>query len=562
MLPYQNCSNTFETQMVTSASQLPGANTPDDSHDPDNQASELVAPSELRAMVLSANRIQLSWQDNSADEVGFYIERSSDGGASYPQTQVVNVNVTTYIVSSLSPETTYHFRIRAFNGDRHSVYSNVVSATTMAEMTTPPPVSVPSAPSALAATAVSTTQINLSWTDNSHNETGFYIERATGAGSFSQIAQVGANVTSYSNTGLSSSTAYSYRIRSFNGTGISVYTATVVATTQSPPPPPPPPPPGTKMVFMASGHMGRTVMSCDGGQTWIRDRSDNDAARCWIDGPNYVECDHTASSSRGIDAGDGYFYANYGWGQNGSVRKSRDGITWTTIRTGGWGGGVAYALGSVWSLWGYNWARSTNGGQTWSQLRGPFEGMEHPLTYRAGDILFAVGRTPGIYLSRDGAATWESHPDINHQWATHFAYGNGIHLMVGGSSATRSLNEGRNWSHQANAISGSFIGLAFDGTHFVGWTSSGRWRSADGVTWSQTAITNNSSLSLLGPIAYNPETRTYVSIPNHWARYYTGQKALYSTNGVNWTELSTSAFRGGHPINHIAVGSIAENLCP
>ena len=57
----------------------------------------------------------------------------------------------------------------------------------------------------------------------------------------------------------------------------------------------------TKSVFMATGHMGRTVMSCDDGKSWINDRSENDNARCWSAStdPNYVECDHTPYSGRG-----------------------------------------------------------------------------------------------------------------------------------------------------------------------------------------------------------------------------------------------------------------------
>ena len=57
------------------------------------------------------------------------------------------------------------------------------------------------APSGLTASAASASQINLSWADNSTNETGFKIERKTGStGTYAQITTVGANVRSYSNT--------------------------------------------------------------------------------------------------------------------------------------------------------------------------------------------------------------------------------------------------------------------------------------------------------------------------------------------------------------------------
>jgi hypothetical protein len=92
---------------------------------------------------------------------------------------------------------------------------------------------VPNAPSNLTATAVSTSQINLSWADNSSNESGFKIERCQGNGctNFAQIAQVGINVTTFSNTGLSRNTRYRYRVRAFNGGGNSAYSNIAAART-------------------------------------------------------------------------------------------------------------------------------------------------------------------------------------------------------------------------------------------------------------------------------------------------------------------------------------------
>ena len=95
----------------------------------------------------------------------------------------------------------------------------------------------PAAPANLAATAVSSSQINLTWVDSDNTEQGFKIERCTGAGcsNFAQIATVGANVTSYSNTGLTASTSYSYRVRAYNVAGDSDYSNTASAVTQAAP---------------------------------------------------------------------------------------------------------------------------------------------------------------------------------------------------------------------------------------------------------------------------------------------------------------------------------------
>jgi uncharacterized repeat protein (TIGR02543 family) len=77
----------------------------------------------------------------------------------------------------------------------------------------------------------------LTWADNSSNETGFRIERKTGAaGMFSVITTTGPDVTSYNDSTLSDSTMYCYRVNAFNGAGSSPYTPEVCGTTPAPPP--------------------------------------------------------------------------------------------------------------------------------------------------------------------------------------------------------------------------------------------------------------------------------------------------------------------------------------
>ena len=72
----------------------------------------------------------------------------------------------------------------------------------------------------------------MAWTDNSNNEDGFKIERSpNGTSSWTQIATVGPNVTTYSNTGLTRNTRYYYRVRSYNALGNSGYSNTVNAKT-------------------------------------------------------------------------------------------------------------------------------------------------------------------------------------------------------------------------------------------------------------------------------------------------------------------------------------------
>jgi hypothetical protein len=67
--------------------------------------------------------------------------------------------------------------------------------------------------------AAAAPSLSLSWTDNSNNESGFRIERSSAGTSFTQIATVAANVTTYLDAGLANSTAYSYRVCAYNSAG-------------------------------------------------------------------------------------------------------------------------------------------------------------------------------------------------------------------------------------------------------------------------------------------------------------------------------------------------------
>jgi hypothetical protein len=95
---------------------------------------------------------------------------------------------------------------------------------------TPTPATTPAPPTNLTATAASSTQINLAWSDRSNNETGFRVERSADGTTFTQIAAVGTNITKYANTGLSGSTKYYYRVRAYNSSGNSAYSNTATAT--------------------------------------------------------------------------------------------------------------------------------------------------------------------------------------------------------------------------------------------------------------------------------------------------------------------------------------------
>ncbi|MCJ7624719.1 MAG: fibronectin type III domain-containing protein, partial [Anaerolineaceae bacterium] len=170
----------------------------------------LNAPTELAATAVSPDQIDLSWTDNSDDETAFHIERSLNGVSGWIEIDTVSGDSTSYQDTTLSCGTTYYYRVRAYrSGDTiFSEYSDTASATTDACPL--------DAPSELAANAVSPDQIDLSWTDNSDDETAFHIERSPdGISGWAEIATSAADATSYQNTTLSCGTTYYYRVRAY-----------------------------------------------------------------------------------------------------------------------------------------------------------------------------------------------------------------------------------------------------------------------------------------------------------------------------------------------------------
>ena len=90
-----------------------------------------AAPSNLTLQVVSYRQIDLTWQDNSNNEGGFWIERCTGSGCTnFFQIAQAGSNVTGYSNAGLTAETTYTYRIRAFNSAGNSGYSNAAEGTT------------------------------------------------------------------------------------------------------------------------------------------------------------------------------------------------------------------------------------------------------------------------------------------------------------------------------------------------------------------------------------------------------------------------------------------------
>ncbi len=189
-----------------------------------------VAPSNLVATAASSTSINLTWSDNSNDEAGFRVYRGTTSGTVTTLVTTLGAGTTTYTNTSLTALTTYYYKVTSYNSAGESVASNIANATTGT-----PPVTPPVAPSNLVATAASSTSINLTWSDNSNDESGFRVYRGTTSGTVTTlVTTLGAGTTTYTNTSLTAATTYYYKVTTYNSAGESVASNIANATTTTP----------------------------------------------------------------------------------------------------------------------------------------------------------------------------------------------------------------------------------------------------------------------------------------------------------------------------------------
>ncbi|MBN1671663.1 MAG: fibronectin type III domain-containing protein, partial [Kiritimatiellae bacterium] len=257
-----------------------------------------AAPASLAAASLSTTSIRVTWTDNSSNEAGFKLERSLNG-STWSQITQPGANVSAYTDSGLAAATTYYYRVRAYNSAGNSAYSNVGSATTATEPAAPP--------SNLAATALSATQIRLTWQDNSTSETGFRVRRSTDGVTFTEIAVVNPDVTAYTDAGLAASTTYYYKVKATDVYGGSDYSNVAAATTPDPQPTAPAAPTGLTAASVSASQIALS---------W-QDNSDNEdqfKIRCGTDPANlateiFLGANTTAYTHSGLAGGTTYYYS-------------------------------------------------------------------------------------------------------------------------------------------------------------------------------------------------------------------------------------------------------------
>ena len=187
-----------------------------------NQSSDVPppeAPTGLTALAVSNSEVDLQWTDRSGNETGFEIEQRRS--SAFARIAVVSADQTQYRSASLDSSTLYEFRVRAVNATGGSAFSNVANAVTGGE---PPP-------SGLSAVTLSSSAIELHWSDNALLEERYEVEGRSEESTFSVLKTLPADSETVILEGLQPQTTYTFRVRAIGSHGASTYTETISIAT-------------------------------------------------------------------------------------------------------------------------------------------------------------------------------------------------------------------------------------------------------------------------------------------------------------------------------------------
>ncbi|HVJ49295.1 cell wall-binding repeat-containing protein [Desulfitobacterium sp.] len=181
--------------------------------------SGYLVPTNVVATPLSSSQISLAWNSVSS-ATSYSISRATTYTGTY--TQIATVNTPYYTDPNLSSGTTYYYKVQAVNSTSSGAYSNIVYATTQSAST------VLGTPSNLAATSLSTREIDLTW-DTVMNAVSYNVYRTTAdSGVYTIISSV--NSPYFADDSVTSGKTYYYKVQAANTTGTGPYSTVVAAT--------------------------------------------------------------------------------------------------------------------------------------------------------------------------------------------------------------------------------------------------------------------------------------------------------------------------------------------
>ncbi len=158
----------------------------------------------------NGSQVRVTWSDNSSDETGFELVREHQSGTTWGNRATLAIGANASAHTDSPGVGTYRYQVRAVNGAGGSAYTGFAQVSVVSP--------APGAPSGLIASDGGSGAVNLAWTDNSTNETGFVIERIP---AFSGSTSVAANATGFADT-VGASGTYQYRVKA---TGVSTDSA-------------------------------------------------------------------------------------------------------------------------------------------------------------------------------------------------------------------------------------------------------------------------------------------------------------------------------------------------
>jgi hypothetical protein len=192
---------------------------------PGPEATVPAAPSQLQSNAFSDPRIDLAWTDNSDNEDAFELLRQGPGESSFSMLAYLGTNAHNYQDFDVVAGQQYCYQVVAHNSAGASAASNTSCAT---PGSAPQP---PASPTNLLAAGTSTPEVDMTWTDNSSDETSFEVRRkGPQDADFWPIGNVPQNVTGFTDTGVTSDQQYCYQVVASNGNGASEPSASSCAT--------------------------------------------------------------------------------------------------------------------------------------------------------------------------------------------------------------------------------------------------------------------------------------------------------------------------------------------
>src|SRR5437667_11538170 len=156
--------------------------------------STVNEPSNPTVIAVSVSRIDVSWQDNSTNESGFEVYRSTTGASgAFTLRASLATNTLAYSDTELTASTQYCYNVRAFQTKSSKTYFSAFSATACATTPAPPPPppSTPSAPGQVSAGLMTGITAWVQWVDNSTNEDGFRVERSGDGTNWMTVGSIG-----------------------------------------------------------------------------------------------------------------------------------------------------------------------------------------------------------------------------------------------------------------------------------------------------------------------------------------------------------------------------------